>query len=190
MLRINDIVKKLYEHNPYLGNLLFIDVETTGLEKDAKLIEIGAIATHFDGFDVHIKTFEELINPGVPIIGKITEITGITNEMLSTARGDEVYSDFYEWLKKINPNKMIAHNAVFDEGKLKYNLFRLGYDDIFPEFDCTMRIARKTLNKVTKDNLKALSEHFNFKNTEAHRALADTEVCAYIYCKMLLGEYE
>ena len=104
-LRINDIFKKLYESNPYLGNLLFVDVETTGLEKDAKIIEIGAIVTSFDGFDVHIKTFEELINPGVPVIPKITEITGITNEELSTARGDEVYAEFLDWVQKNNPSK-------------------------------------------------------------------------------------
>lgn len=189
-LRITDIFKRLYENNPYIGNLMFVDVETTGLEKDAKIIEIGAIITSFDGFDVHIKTFEELINPNQTIVSKITEITGITNEELLVARGDEVYSEFLEWVKKNEPVKCVAHNAKFDKEKLEYNLFRTSNQNILPPFDCTMEMSKKYLTKPKKDNLKVLSEYFNFKNTQAHRALSDTEVCAYIFAKITLGEYE
>lgn len=187
-LRINEIIKRLYESNPQIGNLLFLDLETTGFEKDARIIEIGAIATIFDGFDVHFSIFEEMINPGFPIKDKITEITGITNDELAKARGDEVYSDFYEWVKKHKPVKSIAHNAVFDKGKIEYNLMRLDYDLILPPFECTMQLSRKRLVGPKADNLKVLSEWFNFTNTAAHRALADTEVCAYIFAKIMLGE--
>ena len=53
-----------------------------------------------------------------------------------------------------------------------------------------MKMSRQTMTKLANDQLKTLSAHFNFANTQAHRALADAEVCAYIYCKMMLGEYE
>lgn len=189
-LRIDEIVKRLYETKYDLGSMAIVDLETTGFQKDARIIEIGAIGISFDGFDVHIKTFEELINPGFPIVSKITEITGITNQELEKARGDEVYDDFHRWLMQLAPSRCIAHNAAFDRSKLEYNMNRVGYTQNLPPFDCTMKLSRQYLTKPKADNLKALSEYFNFKNTQAHRALADAEVAAYIYCKILLGEYE
>ena len=189
-LRIDEIVKRLYEVKPQIGTIAILDLETTGFEKDARIIEIGAIGLSFDGFDVRIKTFEELINPGVPITSRITEVTGITNEELKTARGDEVYDDFHRWLMQLAPSKCVAHKASFDEGKLRYNMNRVGYMQNLPPFDCTMKLSKQYLTKPKADNLKVLSEYFNFKNTQAHRALADAEVTAYIYCKIMLGEYE
>ena len=94
MDRLKDIFNKLYGSFPYLGTLCFVDTETTGLGKDAKIIEIGAIAVWYDGIDVQFDTFETLINPGFKIDQKITELTKIANEDLNTAPGDEVYDDF------------------------------------------------------------------------------------------------
>lgn len=190
MSRLDNIIKSLYECKPYLGNLIFLDVETTGLEKDARIIEIGAIATQYDGFDIKISTFSELINPGFPIINKITEITGITNEELSHARGDEVYDDFINWWNNINPQILIAHNASFDKAKLEYNLFRINRQLTLPTIHCTMRMARQYLTTTSTDQLKTIAAHYNFVNNQAHRALTDTEVCCFVYAKMMLGEYD
>ena len=170
---------------------MFIDVETTGLDGQARLIEIGAIDISFDGMEVNFDTFETLINPGVLVSDKITEITGITNAELSSAPMEKVaYDTFTDWVKTASPGKCVAHNSSFDENKLKYNLQRLDYDLVLPPFECTMRMSKKYLTKPKNDKLKTLSEHYNFSNMQAHRALSDTEVCAFIYAKILLGEYE
>ena len=190
MERLAPIFNKLYSKFPYIGNLLFVDVETTGLESDARLIEIGAIATSYDGFDVNFDTFEILINPGVQIVPKITEITGITNEELANAPDEAVaYCSFFEWLKNKDITKCVAHNAQFDEGKLKYNLMRTIHTYPLPPFECTMRMSKQNLRGPKNDKLGTLCEWFNFVNSQAHRALADTEACAYVYGKISLGEY-
>jgi DNA polymerase III epsilon subunit family exonuclease len=188
-LRIEEIITKLYERFPYTGNLLFIDTETTGLGKQERIIEIGAIATIYDGFNIEYKIFEELINPGFPVSEKITEITHISNDMLRLAKGDEVYSNFYEWVKEVKPTKCVAHNAAFDTRMLNYNLIRVGLPLFLPEFECSMKLSRKNLTNVKGDSLKVLAEHFNFTNSQAHRALSDTEVCLFVYSKILLGEF-
>lgn len=188
MERLLSVFEQFYNKFPYYGNLCFIDVETTGLDASARLIEIGAIAVGFDGFNVKFKTFETLINPGMQISSRITEITGITNDDLRDAPGDEVYDKFEAWLTKFNFKYLIAHNADFDEGKIKYNLKRVGKDLQLPPFDCTMKLSRKVNHQTKDDKLKTLAQHFQFENKQAHRALADTEVCAYIFCKMKLGE--
>ena len=85
MDRLASIFERLYNRFPYLGDLVFIDTETTGLESTARIIEIGAIRTSFDGFDVSFDTFEILINPGVPVSEGARKVNGITEEELENA---------------------------------------------------------------------------------------------------------
>ena len=89
-----------------------IDIETTGGNtlKD-KITEIAVILT--DGSQI-FKRFSSLINPEQDIPWHITEITGITNEMVSQA------PKFYEIARDIveltNNCIFVAHNASFDRG--------------------------------------------------------------------------
>lgn len=188
---LKDSLLEMYEAEPHIGNLIFLDVETTGLEKTAKLIEIGAIGVSFDGVECKLETFEALINPGFPITEKITEITKITQSMLDEHGGtDNKYTEFVEWVKKINPKHFVAHNAKFDASKLYYNLDRVGFSPIkdLPTWDwiCTLEMSRRLLKDAKANNLGALSEYFKFANRAAHRALADTEVCGYVFSKLRL----
>jgi DNA polymerase III epsilon subunit family exonuclease len=187
--QIQAILERYYEQFPFNGNLVFVDTETTGLKKDARLIEIGAIGTLFDGNKVQIDTFESLIHPGVQIKPKITEVTKITNDELKDAHGDEVYSEFEAWIHKIRPERMIAHNAKFDKAKLEYNLARVNINPaiLLPPFICTMNMSKKKNPTLTSHALSSLCEYLGFQNRSAHRALADTEACAYAYCRMMLG---
>ena len=62
------------------------DTETTGLNPDKgdRIIEIGGIS--FDRRGIRSR-FNSLINPGIPVPEKATEINGITNKMLEKAPG-------------------------------------------------------------------------------------------------------
>lgn len=63
--------------------LVFLDLETTGtdVEQD-RIIEIALAALQPDGA---VLPFNTLIDPGVPLPERISEITGITEEMLADA---------------------------------------------------------------------------------------------------------
>ena len=189
MERLVSIYEKVYQQFPYLGTLAFLDTETTGLGNDAKVIEIGAIVISFDGIDVGFNTFETLINPEMILDKKITEITGITDNDLKDAPGVEKYGEFVEWLNKHQPKKCIAHNAQFDKRMLVNNFYRTDNQYDFPEWNCTMEMSKRFLRNVKNNQLKTIAEYYQFVNLNAHRALADAEVCAYVYAKMLLGEY-
>ena len=76
--------------------MVAIDIETTGLDpkKDA-IIEIGAMQ-----FDVKriLGKWTKLINPGRPIPPEITQLTGITNEMVRNSPPiKEVLPEFIEF---------------------------------------------------------------------------------------------
>ena len=70
------------------GSFVVFDIETTGLSpKECKITEIGAIKIeHGEITD----KFSQLINPGVPIPPNITDLTGITDEMVA----DKPHIDF------------------------------------------------------------------------------------------------
>lgn len=192
MERLKSIFEKLYMENPYIGVPCFIDLETTGLKNGSKIIEIGAIKVIFDGIDLKFDTYETLINPDMMIDQIITDITGITNEELKSAPSEaDVYPQFVNWFfENKMPNFCVAHNAAFDQRQLKSNLISNGFTTELPRFECTMKMSRKFLDDVPNDKLKTLCEHYGFINHNAHRALSDTESCAYIYAKMMLKEFK
>lgn len=100
------------------------DFETTGFNAAGgdQIIEVGAVMLKNGEI---IDRFEELIDPMRKLPEKITEITGITDEMLKGKDSEEmVIKRFKEWFKDY---PLVAHNAKFDMSFLdmaykKYNL--------------------------------------------------------------------
>ena len=96
-------------------DFVIIDIETTGLMPDwDNIIEIGSIKYKNN---IEVERFSTLIKPpayddGSYIDDYIVELTGITNEMLSTAPSvEEVLADFDSF---IGNSVLIGHNVNFD----------------------------------------------------------------------------
>ena len=92
-----------------------VDIETTG--GSANFDKITEVAIYkFDGEKI-VDEFVSLINPERPIPFSISQLTGITNEMVVDQ------PKFYEIAKKIveitEDCQFVAHNAHFD-----YNFIR------------------------------------------------------------------
>ena len=77
------------------STFVVFDIETTGLDSlSNEIIEIGALKVK-DGKVVD--TFDHLIKPSHPISDFITNLTGITNEMVETAETiEEVCNPVYK----------------------------------------------------------------------------------------------
>ncbi len=145
-----------------------IDVETTGGQASRdKVIEIG-IAVH-DGEKV-IDTFETLIHPERSIPYGITDITGITNEMVQDA------PKFYEVAKKIveitEGAIFVAHNARFDYGFIREEFKRLGYT-YSRRMLCTVRLGRQTIPGLPSYSLSSIIRYLNIEVKNRHRAMGD-----------------
>ena len=91
--------------------LIFLDIETTGLEKEDKICSIGIIAVE-DG-KVHAKY--DLVNEGKKISPKASSINHITNEMLKDKPKLED-SEAYKFLVENNDENttLVAHHINFD----------------------------------------------------------------------------
>lgn len=53
-----------------------VDIETTGLGRDARIIELGAVRIRHGR---KVASYSQLVNPQIPIPAKVTQITGITD---------------------------------------------------------------------------------------------------------------
>lgn len=159
------------------STFVVFDIETTGLDSlSNEIIEIGALKVK-DGKVVD--TFDHLIKPSHPISDFITNLTGITNEMVETAETiEEVLTQFINF---IGDNILMGHNVNFDinfvyDHAEKYNNHILNND-----FIDTLRLARKLLPELSHHRLSDLADYYNIDKTGHHRALKDVEMTLEVY---------
>jgi len=145
-----------------------IDVETTGGKASrCRITEIGIVI--FDGEKV-LETYETLLNPETWIPAGITELTGITMDMVKDApKFHEVAARIVE----LTENRIfVAHNSRFDYDFVKEEFRRLGYTFTRKQL-CTVRLTRKTYPGLRSYSLGNLVKHFGIRLDNHHRALAD-----------------
>lgn len=97
---------------------VYVDVETTGLEPDARIIQLAIAAFDYaaDGRILTVCPCESwLEDPGIPIPPDVTELTGITDAHVAGQRIDD---DRVSALLQ-DAVLVIAHNARFDRPRLE-----------------------------------------------------------------------
>ena len=169
--------------------LIFFDLETTGFNSfHNNIIEIAAI-------DNNGNTFSKLVDPGIPIPKKITEITHITNEMVAYEPSiDEVLYEFVNFCKydkygkprNMRKTYLIAHNCIgFDRIFLERKLAYCGIPSPGWKYIDTLYLAHYLLPDLRYHRLGNLAKYWNIVNTNAHRALSDVETMIKIW-KLLI----
>ena len=160
-----------------------VDIETSGVRvKWDKIIEIGAVKVR-DGKAVD--TFSELINPGLKLSPYITELTGITDEMLKDKPFiEEVLPRFIEFT---GDDVIMGHNIMFDYSFLKQNAInqKLKFDKMGID---TLKIARKTMPELESKALDYLCRYFGILDENHHRAFNDAAVTVELY-NILCGKF-
>lgn len=171
-----------------------IDIETTGLSPEFdSIIEIACIKYERGK---EIESFSSLIKPefqyedGTYIDDFIVELTGITNEMLSTA--PDIISVLDNFKCFVGDSVLIGHNINFDINFLYDNLFEK-FDIVFSnDFVDTMRLSRRLHPEERHHRLSDISNRYNIDYSTAHRALEDciiTEKCYQQLKKEILEKY-
>jgi DNA polymerase-3 subunit epsilon len=161
-----------------------VDVETTGwVPDDAGITEIGAVRVH-DGRVV--AEFGSLVNPGRPVPGPITELTGIDDQMLTGA--PPVAAVLPGLLAFARGSVLVAHNAPFDLRFLTAACVGMG--GVWPGFEVldTARLARHlmaTPQEVPDRKLATLAGYFGTPVRPTHRALDDARATAAVLGRLL-----
>ena len=157
-----------------------VDIESTGISADsAEILEVSALRFRGDKFEA---AFSSLIKPSAPIPYFISQLTGITDEMVKDAPARKgVLRDFKDFLKG---DVIIGHNVNFDVNFLYDELLRyLGYP-MSNDFVDVLKLSRTYLPDLVNHKQVTVAEHFGLDTSGAHRALKDTEICAENYLRI------
>jgi DNA polymerase III subunit epsilon len=165
-----------------MSRIAVIDFETTGMSPadGARATEVGIVM--IDGHQV-VDRFQSLMNTGAEVSWFITQLTGITNEMLDAAPpADRVMR---EAARFVGHAPMVAHNASFDRKFWQRELARVDEDATQP-FACTVLLSRRLYPQAPNHRLGTLAAWLHLPPTgRAHRALADAETTAQLLLQML-----
>lgn len=158
------------------------DLETTGSKAPpCRVTEIGAYRVI--GGRV-VDEFQTLVNPQMPIPSFITQLTGISNEMVSEA---PVFADVaHMFLEFIGDSVLVAHNSGFDMRFINHEIARVFGDyRLANPCLCTVQLSRKILPDLVNHKLKTLAGHYELDLTNHHRAAADAHATAHIFINLL-----
>ena len=152
-----------------------LDLETSGGSPrlGAGITEIGVVKVK--GGEV-LGTFQSFVDPGHSLPLFITQLTGISDEMLISAPFiDEILPTLFEFLGSAEDTVVVAHNSPFDLSFLK--AASKTHEIEWPDYLTvdTARLARAVLDRdeVINCKLSTLAEFFGASTSPNHRALDD-----------------
>jgi len=157
-----------------------IDIETTGGSPNNERITEIAILIH-DGEKI-VDEYSTLINPERNIPYFITNLTGITNEMVEGA------PRFFEVAKKIvemtEGRTFVAHNARFDYSFIREEFKALGYNFRRNILD-TVSLCRRLIPGHRSYSLGNICEELGIRIDGRHRASGDALATSKLFDMLL-----
>ncbi|MBQ6341972.1 MAG: DEAD/DEAH box helicase [Anaerolineaceae bacterium] len=161
-------------------SMVALDLETTGLDiRQDKIIEIGMI--RFDGAEI-LDTYQTFVNPDRPIPPVVSQLTHITNPMVSNA--PHIMDVLDEVAEFVGDDTIVGHNIGFDLGFLRrYKILSKNRSTD------TYELASVLLPRAGRYKLSALAEQFGIDAEGKHRALADCTMTMKLYNKLIEKVY-
>lgn len=151
-----------------INNFVVLDLETTGLSvKEDQILEIGAVKVQNGEVTASYETF---VNPGRKVPARITELTGIRDEMIADA--PDVETAVRGFLNFCGELPLLGHNILFDYSFIKQAAVNARLDFEKEAWD-TLKIARKALPDLESRSLEALCGYYQIPREHAHRAMDD-----------------
>jgi DNA polymerase III subunit epsilon len=168
-------------HTP-INDLTFsvVDTETTGMNSVFnRIVDIGVVKVNNGKIT---DTWETLIDPKQDIPDFITRYTHIVN---SDVAGKPTFDKIIDsYLRNTAESIFVAHNAGFDYSFMAEEFKRLRR--VFnPPRLCTVQLGRKLLPHLPSVNLDFLSQYYDIRISQRHRALPDALATAEILIKFI-----
>lgn len=161
---------------PY--QFVVVDLETTGLDPEKhEIIEIGAVKVNRDS-NTHT-TLQAFIKIDKKVPKKITEITGITTEILET-EGEPLELVLPQFLEFVGDLRLVFFNAPFDMAFLSRAAERFD-KKIENPVSCTLDMARRAWPGQKSYKLESLAQTAGVSTEGNHRALKDCELTITVY---------
>ncbi|MCX4879860.1 DEDDh family exonuclease [Streptomyces sp. NBC_00847] len=149
-----------------------VDVETTGLARDDRIISAGVYRLDARGEveDHWYTTVNPERDPG-PVW-----IHGLTSEALE---GAPLFQDIAEeFATRLDGRVLVAHNAVFDWQMIAREYARAKSEAPVRQRLCTIALSKELGLPLPNHKLESLAAHFGVVQQRAHHALDDARVLA------------
>lgn len=163
------------------GDFTAIDIETTGTSTSYdSIIEVGAIQYRSGEA---VAQFQALVNPGYKIPDYISDLTGISDEMLKDARS--IIEVLPEYTAFIGEDIVLGHNAHFDVNFIYDACIQCGLPAFSNDIIDTLRISRLLYKDWECHTLRHIASCLGVSGGGWHRSLADCDIAARCYLKMM-----
>lgn len=168
------------EEKTFPGSYVVFDLETTGLDgAHDEIIEFGACKIINGKIVELLSTF---VKPSKHISKEITELTGITDEMVKDAPTINcVLPDFFKFC---HGSTIVGHNVQFDMSFIYAAGKKFAYNFDHQLMD-TWELARKRLPGLRNYKLGTVAEHLGVALENAHRAVHDATATAKVFIKLM-----
>ena len=170
---------------PLDAEYVAFDIETTGLShRWEHITEIGAVIMRGEE---EVARFQTFVNPGKPIPTEIVELTGITDEDVKGAPGEE--EAVAAFLDFAGDRPVCAHNALFDMSFIEGVAERIGRD-FRPDYVDTLTFARCELPSLKNHKLDTVATALDLADFRHHRASDDAVTCGRVFCSLVKNARE
>lgn len=165
--------------------VVFLDTETTGLDRQAEIIDIGIV-------DVHGRVLmDTLVRPRRAIPADASAIHGIFDRHVAGAPcWEEVYAHVATVLRG---RRVVVYNAAFDRRLVEQCCAMVGLEVVACAWQCSMRRYAEYAGERTgwgrgyrTHKLERAAAAFGIP-PGGHRARADADVCRQVVHGMALG---
>lgn len=158
-------------------NYVVLDIETTGLSPvQDEIIELSAIKVENNRVK---EEFSTLVKPSGYLSTYISNLTGITQDMLTDA--PNIAEALTAFMKFVSNSIVMGHNISFDISFIDRKLqdyHRISFDNDYID---TLVLAKKFLPQLKSRKLGLIAKHFNFDTQGMHRGLKDCVVTNMCY---------
>lgn len=173
----------LVKDKPTTSYLVFLDIETTGLNADIdQIIEIGAIKVSGD----EVIEFHRLIQASTPLSDTVCNLTGITDEMLR--EGTVLENSIRDLDIFIQGATLVGYNISFDIRFLNKALEKYSLEPIHNKTVELMREVKKRNSFQTNYKFETSLKEYGINKAVLHRALEDAKLMYQLYTHMGLEQ--
>lgn len=155
-----------------------VDLETTGLDpNNDQILSIGAVKD--DGTE-----FYRLINQKVDIPEQITELTGITAELLNK-KGIQLIDALRQLKTFIGDLPLVGYNFRFDNAFLEKELHQCGMEGLKNRKKDLLPVIKRKDKFLDNYKLKTVLSKYGIENKNIHNALSDARATKELASKLI-----
>ncbi|GAB6988641.1 exonuclease domain-containing protein [Paenibacillus pini] len=160
------------------------DLETTGfhVQHGDEILSFGAV--HMVGGEISdAEPFYTLVQSRVPVPEQITELTGITQQMVNEA--PPLIEGLHNFMNFVGGRVMVAHASVHDKSFLNAALWRTSKVNLSHRVIDTLMIARWLQPEMGSYSLDELLSNKGITIQGRHHALEDARMTAKLWSAYL-----